>query len=106
MGLFGFFKGEDINSGYEKYKGTEGAILLDVRTEEEYNGGHIPSSINIPLQTIGKTTEIIKDKDSIIFVYCRSGARSSQATANLKEMGYTNVTNIGGIMDFKGNIEK
>lgn len=106
MSLFGFMKRPDINQGVEEYKAHEGAVLLDVRTPEEYGEGHIPGSVNVPLQSIDKVTSVIADKDKTVFVYCRSGARSSQAVAFMKQMGYTEVHNIGGILDYNGKVEK
>ena len=104
MGFFDFFKSKDINKGVEEYRKTKGAVLIDVRTEEEFLYGHIESSLNIPLQSIDNTLKIIKDKNAPIFVYCRSGGRSSQAASILKNIGYTNINDIGGIMSYKGAI--
>ena len=106
MGFFDFLKQPDINQGVEQYKTTSGAILLDVRTPQEYAEGHIPESRNIPLQNIGKAEEIVDNKDAPLFVHCLSGGRSRQAAAVLKQMGYTNVTNIGGIADYHGKVER
>ena len=106
MSLFGFMKRPDINQGVEEYRAHEGAVLLDVRTPEEYREGHIPGSVNVPLQQIDKVTLTVADKDKTVFVYCRSGARSSQAVAFMKQMGYTKVHNIGGILDYNGKVEK
>ena len=106
MGFFDFLKQPDINHGVEQYKTTSGAILLDVRTPQEYAEGHIPESRNIPLQNIDKTAEIVDNKDTPLFVHCLSGGRSRQAAAVLKQMGYTNVTNIGGIADYHGKVER
>ena len=106
MSLFGFMKRPDINQGVEEYKSVPGAVLLDVRTPEEYGEGHIPGSVNVPLQSIDKVTSVVADKDKTVFVYCRSGARSSQAVAFMKQMGYTEVHNIGGILDYNGKVEK
>lgn len=103
MSLFGLLNGPDINEGVSHYKSIENAILLDVRTKEEYKEGHIEGSINIPLQEIQKAAERI-EKDAIVFVYCLSGARSRQATQQLKKMGYSNVTNIGGINRYRGKV--
>ena len=105
MGFFDFLKQPDINQGVEQYKTTSGAILLDVRTPEEYRNGHIPGSRNIPLGTIDRTAEIVDNKDTPLFVHCLSGARSRQAAEALQQMGYTNVTNIGGIADYQGKVE-
>ena len=106
MSLFGFMKRPDINQGVEEYRAHEGAVLLDVRTPEEYAEGHIPGSVNVPLQSIDKVASAAADKDKTVFVYCRSGARSSQAVAFMKQMGYTEVHNIGGILDYNGKVEK
>ena len=106
MSLFGFMKRPDINQALEEYRAREGAVLLDVRTPEEYREGHIPGSINVPLQSIDKVDLAVAGKDKTVFVYCRSGARSSQAVAFMKQMGYTEVHNIGGILDYNGKVEK
>lgn len=104
MGFLSFLQTKDINSGVRSFLSTEGAMLLDVRTPEEYAEGHIEGSKNIPLQSIERTESVIKDKSTQIFVYCRSGARSAQATNILKRMGYTNVEDIGGIMSYRGKV--
>ena len=106
MGFFDFLKQLDINHGVEQYKTTSGAILLDVRTPQEYAEGHIPGGKNLPLQNIDKAAVIIDNKDTPLFVHCLSGGRSRQAAAILKQMGYTNVTNIGGIADYHGKVER
>jgi len=106
MGFFDFLKQPDINQGVEQYKTTSGAVLLDVRTTEEYAEGHIPGGQNIPLHNIDKAAAVIDNKDTPLFVHCLSGGRSRQAAAVLKQMGYTNVTNIGGIADYHGKVER
>ena len=106
MGLFDFLKQSDINQGVLEYQNTQGAVLLDVRTPQEYAEGHIPGSINIPLQSIDEAEAELENKDTELFVYCHSGARSSQAVALLEEMGYTKVNNIGGIAGYKGEVER
>ena len=105
MGFFDFFKQADINQGVKEYLATPGAVLLDVRTSEEYRGGHIPGSKNVPLQAIDKVTSVAENKDTVLFVYCHSGARSRQAAGMLQRMGYTNVNNIGGIAAYAGKVE-
>ena len=82
-----------------------GAVLLDVRTPQEYREGHIPGSQIVPLQQLDKVEEVTENKDTILYVYCRSGARSRQAVSLLKHMGYTNVHNIGGIAAYSGKVE-
>ena len=105
MGLFDFFQSRqqmDL-SGYES---TPGAILLDVRTPAEYRQGHIPASQNLPLQTIATAPEVFPDKNTPLFVYCQSGARSKQAADALTAMGYLHVTNLGGINAYTGKVER
>ena len=106
MGFFDLFRQPNINQGVADYHNTPGAILLDVRTPQEYREGHIPGSKNVPLQTIDKVASIAENKDTALFVYCYSGARSRQATAMLQHMGYTNVQNIGGIAAYQGKVER
>ena len=105
MSIFDFFKQPDINKGLKEYAEKENAVLLDVRTPQEYREGHIPGSKNVPLQTIDKVTSVTENKDIALFVYCYSGARSRQATAMLQHMGYTSVQNIGGIAAYQGKVE-
>ena len=77
-------------------------ILLDVRTLEEYKEKHIPNSMLIPLDVIeNEITSKIADKESKIFIYCRSGNRSKTAVLKIISMGYKNVYDIGGIIDWK-----
>ena len=79
-------------------------IILDVRTVEEFAEKHIPNAINIPNETIGED-EIaqLPDKEQLILVYCRSGNRSKQASEKLVNLGYTNVYEFGGIIDWTGD---
>lgn len=101
-----FLKGPDINQGVKEYSTTDSAVLLDVRTPDEYRQGHIPGSKNVPLQSISKVADMIDNKSTPIFAHCLSGARSRQAAAILKQMGYTNVKNIGGISAYAGKVER
>ena len=103
--MFGFFKRADINAGVEQHRSTAGAVLLDVRTAEEYTGGHIPGSVNVPLGKLEGVDQIAK-KDTPLFVYCYSGARSASAAAELEGNGYESVRNIGGIGGWRGPVEK
>lgn len=85
----------------------ENYIILDVRTLEEYNQGHIPNAICIPNETIDENVvNKLPDKNQLILIYCRSGNRSKQAAEKLKKLGYTNLIEFGGIIDWKGEIEK
>ena len=106
MGILDFLRPVDINEGAEEYKASSDAVLLDVRTPQEYAEGHIPDSINVPLDLIGKISGAIDDKLTPLLVYCYSGARSSAAVDMLKKMGYENAKNIGGIVNYRGEIEK
>ncbi len=82
-------------------------IILDVRTLEEYNEGHIPNAICIPNETIDDTiTTKLPNKAQLILIYCRSGNRSKQAALKLLQLGYTNLVEFGGIIDWDGEIEK
>ena len=103
MGLMDFLKPADINAGVEEFRATPGARLIDVRTAGEYAGGHIPGAVNVPLQQIGAIASEVPDKSTPLFVYCMSGARSQQAVGALKQMGYTDARNIGGIGSWRGD---
>lgn len=82
-------------------------ILLDVRTQAEYDEGHIPGSVLLPHDQIAdKAAELLKNKDQLILVYCRSGNRSKVASQALSELGYTQVREMGGIKDWPYEIGK
>ena len=84
----------------------EGYIILDVRTQEEYDQGHIPGAIQISHEEIAeKAEEVLTDKDQLILVYCRSGRRSKLAAEALVELGYTNIKEFGGIIDWPYEVE-
>ena len=84
----------------------EGYIILDVRTQEEYDEGHISSAIVISHDEIAeKAEEVLTDKDQLILVYCRSGRRSKLAAEALVELGYTNIKEFGGIIDWPYEVE-
>lgn len=79
----------------------KGYVILDVRTEEEYNESHIPDAILIPdCEIMTKAEQVLTDKEQLILVYCRSGRRSKNASQALAELGYTNVKEFGGIIDW------
>ena len=83
-----------------------GYIILDVRRPDEFAAGHIPSAINVANESIG-TDDVpeLPDKNQLIMVYCRSGRRSTEAAEKLVKLGYTNIVEFGGILDWKGEIE-
>ena len=97
------FKREDINAGVEECRGTPGAVLLDVREAEEFCGGHIPDAVNLPLSRIGETD---LDRNTPLFVYCLRGTRSRRAAGELRRRGYRSVKSIGGIVRYRGGLER
>ena len=106
MNLLSNLMGPDLAEGLKEYEAVPGAILLDVRTPEEYSQGHIKGSRNLPLQEITKAEEILEDKDAPVYLYCQSGARSRRAAGFLEKIGYRDVHNIGGLAGYKGELEK
>ena len=81
-------------------------MVVDVRTESEYAGGHIPGAVNIPLDRIqaGDVADALPDKHQVLLVYCYAGRRSVDAAKKLASMGYTNAYEFGGIVDWKGEV--
>ena len=96
-----------MDAAVKMIKDEKNYIILDVRRPDEYAEGHIPGAINVPNEEIG-TAEIaeLPNKSQLILVYCRSGRRSKEAAAKLVNLGYTNIVEFGGILDWQGNIEK
>ena len=106
MGIFDLLNGPDINDGLKEYQAEEKAVLLDAREKDEYADGHIKGSINIPLSRFMDAETLFEDKSIPIYTYCHSGARSKRMVMGLTKLGFENVVNIGGIMDYKGILEK
>lgn len=76
-------------------------IIIDVRTKQEFDEGHIDGSINIPdFELVSRIGEIVKDKNDTVILYCRSGNRSKQASLKLIEMGYKKIYDMGGLLDW------
>ena len=106
----------DKSGGYQKITASavksrldkgEQLIIVDVRTKEEYDDGHIPKSLLIPYDEIEvKAASLLPDKNAAIIVYCRTGRRSEIAAKSLLKLGYTNVADIGAISDWKYGLEK
>jgi rhodanese-related sulfurtransferase len=96
-----------MDEAVKMMKDEKNYIILDVRRPDEYSEGHIPGAINVPNEKIG-TTDIaeLPSKSQLILVYCRSGRRSKEASEKLVKLGYTNIVEFGGILDYKGEIEK
>lgn len=103
----GTYKQVSSDEAAELMKTEKDFIILDVRRQDEFDSGHIPGAICVPNETIG-TADIpeLPDKSQLILVYCRSGRRSKEASQKLADMGYTNITEFGGIIDWKGEIVK
>ena len=90
----------------EMMEDTESFVILDVREQDEYDAGHIPGAIVIPHTEIeSRAEEELTDKDQQILVYCRSGRRSKLAADALLELGYTNIKEFGGILDWPYEVE-
>lgn len=98
---------KEVNDIVENFENEEDTFIIDVRELDEYEEGHIINSINIPLSIIGSINDVPEiNKDSKIIVYCRSGNRSKSAQARLNSMGYTNVYDMGGILDWPYTVYK
>ena len=87
---------------------TQEVLILDVREQHEYDSGHIPGAVLLPVGAITKDTasSVIVDLDTVVLVYCRSGNRSKTASQALADLGYTNVYEFGGINDWPYEIEE
>ena len=91
--LQAFSKKEDIN--YKELV-ARGAVILDVRSKEEFDGGHIKGAVNLPLDVLATVSVIASDKNTVIITCCMSGGRSSIAVSALQSLGFSNVYNGGG----------
>jgi len=89
------------------FNGTKPAVIIDVRTPEEFSAGHIDGAINIPVEQVGQGIQFIKGvkKDSPILVYCRSGRRSAIAKSALEQQGYKRILDGGGIEELAKNLK-
>ena len=94
-----------VDEAIAMMKKETGYIILDVRRPDEFAEGHIPNAINVANESIG-TAEIpeLPNKKQLIMVYCRSGRRSKEAAEKLVNLGYTNIVEFGGILDWTGEI--
>ena len=103
MGLFSWLRSKDIDKCIADAE-AQGIKIVDVREADEYAQGHIPGAVNVPLNNLGRITKAAPDKTDTLYVYCRSGVRSSHACKRLKSMGYSNAVNIGGINAYHGAV--
>lgn len=102
MRLFDLFtRRPSLSDGLAQMAETPNAVLLDVRTREEYAAGHVPGAKNHPLDALA---DMSQKRDRILFTYCHSGARSAQACAQLMRQGYQAV-NLGGLIGYRGPLE-
>lgn len=102
------YKMVSMADGLEIAKNNPDAIIVDVRRDDEYKAGHIPGAVLLTMETITAETaaKVLPDKNQMILIYCRSGRRSKIAAQNLLDLGYTNLIEFGGILDYKGKVEK
>ena len=97
------YQKKEMHAGLEEMKSVPNALLVDVRNPSEYDGGHIPGSVNFALSRIlQEAEEEFSDKSRPMYVYCQSGARSARAGKLLDLMGYESITDLGGIADYTG----
>ena len=90
-----------------KMKLPDNAVLLDVRQADEFNAGHIDGAVLVPHDTIAeKIGAVVPDKNIPVYVYCRSGRRSAIAVKAMKKLGYTNLTDLGGMDEAKKRLRK
>ena len=106
MGIFTRSYVADFNQELENYHNSKNAVLLDMRTPEEYENGRVPGSRNLPLHQIAYIQKRIYNKNTPLYIYCHSGRRSKEAAEVIKQMGYTNVNDMGGIIQYRGEVEK
>ena len=101
------YKSISMEEAKEEFAKSENYIILDVRRADEFAEGHIPGAINVANEDIGEEKPAgLPDLNQVIFVYCRSGRRSKEASTKLAALGYTNIYEFGGILDWDGEIEK
>ena len=104
-GMVNSYKQISLEQAKEMMAQDDGHIIVDVRRQDEYDAGHIPGAILIPNESIGtEQPEELPDLDQIILIYCRSGNRSKQAAQKLFDMGYRNIYEFGGIIDWTGEV--
>jgi len=96
----------DAKQAKEELDQDKNIILVDVRTPEQYQAGHIKGAISLPLEEVeSKASSVLKDKNAKYFIYCRTGRKSEEVSEYLDAIGYTNVTDMGGIHDWPYEIE-
>lgn len=106
MGFFDLLTRGSIDDDVARARTTENSVIIDVRTPQEFKQGHIEGAKNVPLDRLGDLPKTAPKTDAPLFVYCQSGARSSRACRQMEAMGYSDVTDMGGIMQWSGPIVK
>ena len=97
-------KGKGIDEYVREAQADAKAVIVDVRSAQEYAEGHIKGALNVPLNQVPRIKDKVADLDTPLYVHCLSGARSSRAVTALKKLGYTNVKNIGGVNSYQGSL--
>ncbi len=101
----GSYESIPMAEGVERMQADTDYILLDVRRADEFEAGHLPGALNLPNEQIGEQEiPLLPDKAQTIYLYCRSGNRSKQAADKLLALGYTGLVEIGGILDYTGEL--
>lgn len=102
------YKNVSMAEGLKIAEENPDAIILDVRRNDEYKSGHIPGARLLTMETISaeSAAKVLPNKNQLILIYCRSGRRSKIAAQKLLDLGYTNLIEFGGILDYKGKLEK
>lgn len=102
------YKNVSMAEGLKIAEENPDAIILDVRRNDEYKSGHIPGARLLTMETISaeSAAKVLPNKNQLILIYCRSGRRSKIAAQSLLDLGYTNLIEFGGILDYKGKLEK
>lgn len=103
MSFFEPISGGNFGEKLEQARAMDGAVIVDVRSEAEFGEGYVPGARNIPLNQV---PALDMPRETPLFLYCRSGARSARGCKALERLGYTSVTNLGGILDYTGPLEK
>ena len=106
MGLFNATKRSNMDEGLNRFRQTEDAVLIDVRAPQDYVSGHIPGSVNVPFDKIDQVSVTYPEKNTPLSVYCYGGVLSAEACSVFERAGYTDLTDLGGFIDYHGSIER
>ena len=94
------------NKSAQTVKPEADALLIDVRTPEEFSAGHLENAINVPLQNISSISSVASDKNTVLYLYCRSGRRVKMAISELRKLGYNNLHDFGGMQEAAEKLKK